>query len=78
MSDTVDHPAHYMSLGATCAQCGYPIECIQIVERMSFSLGNVIKYCWRSNHKNGLEDLQKAQWYLAREIARLEKEAHEA
>lgn len=29
-----------------------------------FLLGNVIKYVSRYNHKNGLEDLEKAQWYL--------------
>lgn len=74
MSDTADHPAHYTSLGATCAQCGYPIECIQIAEHANFCIGNVWKYIWRYQQKNGLEDLQKAQWYLAREIARLEKE----
>lgn len=50
------------------------IECIQITEHMNFNLGNVIKYVWRNEGKNGLEDLKKAQYYLAREIVKREKE----
>lgn len=30
--------------------------------------GNVIKYISRYNHKNGIEDIKKAQWYLNRLI----------
>ena len=26
--------------------------------------GNAIKYLWRWKHKNGIEDLKKAQWYI--------------
>ena len=38
---------------------------------MGFNLGNVIKYVWRSDEKgNAIEDLEKALWYLEREIAR--------
>jgi hypothetical protein len=29
-----------------------------------FLMGNVLKYVIRHEHKNGLEDLKKAQWYL--------------
>jgi hypothetical protein len=29
-----------------------------------YLLGNVIKYTSRFQHKNGIEDLKKAQWYL--------------
>ncbi len=39
---------------------------------MSFCLGNAIKYIWRADLKgNAIEDLQKARWYVDREIARL-------
>lgn len=65
VEDVVNHPSHYTSHPSG-------IECIQVVEHMSFNLGNVIKYCWRSDHKNGLEDLKKARWYLDREIQRRE------
>jgi hypothetical protein len=37
---------------------------------MGFCLGNAVKYIWRADMKNGVEDLQKAVWYLQREIAR--------
>ena len=28
--------------------------------------GNILKYIWRWKHKNGIEDLRKARWYLDR------------
>lgn len=61
--DPINHPAHYT---------GHPsgIECIQITEHMGFCLGNAIKYIWRADLKNGLEDLEKAVWYIQREIAK--------
>ena len=62
-SEQVDHPAHYTWLGG--------IEVIDITEQLSFTLGNVIKYVLRADHKGKpIEDLEKAQWYLAREIKR--------
>lgn len=33
-----------------------------------FLIGNVLKYTIRYPHKNGVEDLKKAQWYLNRAI----------
>lgn len=62
--DAID-PPHYRSHPSG-------VECIAITEHMGFNLGNAIKYIWRANLKaSRLEDLRKAQWYLAREIARL-------
>lgn len=67
MSDPVDHPKHYNSHPSG-------IECIDVVEHMSFNLGNAIKYIWRADEKgNAIEDLRKAAWYLQREIAKREK-----
>ena len=63
-TDPVNHPAHY---------CSSPsgIECIQVAEHLSFCLGNAIKYIWRCDSKgDSIEQLQKAIWYLQREIAR--------
>ncbi len=65
MSDNVNHPKHYNSHPSG-------VECITVVEHMNFNVGNAIKYLWRSDHKNGLEDLKKARWYVDREIQRLE------
>ncbi len=51
------------------------VECIEITEHMNFCLGNAIKYIWRAGLKNNaIEDLRKAQWYIDREIARIDHE----
>lgn len=69
-SDQVEHPKHYNSHPSG-------IECIDVAEHMTFNIGNVIKYLWRAGLKDAdaslLQDMKKAQWYLTREIARLEK-----
>ena len=63
-SDNVNHPKHYTSHPAG-------IECIQITEHMNFCLGSAIKYIWRADLKNdAIEDLEKAKWYIQREIER--------
>lgn len=65
--DPVDHPAHYNAHPSG-------VECITVVEHMSFNVGNAIKYLWRADLKGAaLEDLQKASWYVAREIERRKK-----
>lgn len=62
--DPVAHPPHY-------TQHASGIECVQITEHMGFCLGNAIKYIWRADLKgNAIEDLEKAAWYVQREIAR--------
>lgn len=64
MTDNVVHPPHYTNHPSG-------IECIQITEHMGFCLGNAIKYIWRADLKgNAVEDLEKAMWYLKREIER--------
>lgn len=63
--DPVNHPDHY-----TKHPSG--VECITVVEHMSFNVGNAMKYLWRADLKNGVEDLRKAAWYVRREIERLE------
>ena len=75
-NDPVNHPIHYTSGDASCV-CGRTIECIDVVRGKRFNIGNVIKYLWRHEHKNGLEDLLKAQWYLNDEIEKL-KESEES
>lgn len=63
-SSTVNHPTHYNK----------GIEAIELIERwnLNFNLGNVIKYVLRSPYKGTqLEDLEKAQAYIVRELARL-------
>lgn len=61
-ADPVNHPDHYTWLPTG-------IECIDIVEHMTFNRGNVVKYVLRSGKKgDAVEDLKKARWYLDREI----------
>ena len=64
IADPVNHPPHY-----TAHPSG--VECIQITEHMGFCLGNAVKYIWRADLKaDAIEDLQKARWYIDREIER--------
>jgi hypothetical protein len=67
MTDLIHQPPHY-----TFSR----IEVIDAIEawQLGFHLGNVVKYVARAAHKGQqLDDLQKARWYLDREIARLEQ-----
>lgn len=66
--EAVNHPAHY-------GGANNPYEAIKVIEawNLNFCLGNTVKYIGRADHKgNKLEDLKKAAWYLAHEIANLE------
>lgn len=65
MKDNVNSPSHYIDGN---------IEVIDIIEdrKLDFLEGNVLKYLLRYKHKNGTEDLLKAQWYLNRLIKRQE------
>ena len=65
--EQVNHPQHYVQ----------GIEPIDVIESwdLNFSLGNAIKYILRSPYKGKqIEDLEKARWYLDREIERLKNE----
>lgn len=62
--DSVNNPEHY-NIG--------DIEVIDFIDswNLNFNLGNVIKYVARCDYKgNKLEDLQKAIFYIEREINR--------
>lgn len=48
-------------------QCFEAIRaCMSREEYTGFLRGNVMKYMWRYRKKNGIEDLEKAQWYLTK------------
>ena len=67
MEEQVNHPSHYVK----------GIEPIEVIESwdLNFSLGNAIKYILRSPYKGKqIEDLEKARWYIDREINRLKDE----
>lgn len=73
MDSNVNHPKHYTQGG---------IECIDAIKAATVNkpgieavcTANIIKYVWRYESKNGLEDLRKAKWYLERLIAEVENE----
>ena len=59
--DMVNHPSHYTQGG---------IECVDALKAATVSktgieavcTANVIKYLWRYEEKNGVEDVKKARW----------------
>lgn len=69
--DMVNHPSHYTQGG---------IECIDAIKAATVSktgieavcTANAIKYLWRYEEKNGIEDVKKAKWYIDRLIKELE------
>ena len=63
------NPQHYRSHPSG-------VECIQVTEHMGFNLGNAVKYIWRCDLKNdSIEDLEKAIWYIQREIQKRKQNA---
>ena len=70
MTDNVKHPSHYTD---------GKIEVIDFIEDkgLNFHRGNAVKYISRAGKKDPskeIEDLEKAVWYLRREIERLRRE----
>lgn len=71
-ADMVNHPSHYTQ-GS--------IECIDALKAATVSktgieavcTANAIKYLWRYEEKNGIEDVKKARWYIDRLIKELEE-----
>lgn len=76
--DLVNHPPHYTSHPSG-------VECIEITQHYNFCVGNAIKYLWRNGLKvastdkkeKQIEDLEKAIWYIKREIKNLSDSVYE-
>lgn len=68
--DAVNSPSHYTTGGIECIDC---IKAALGENFIGFLMGNVIKYSYRYRHKNGIEDLKKARWYLDRAIKEVEQ-----
>lgn len=69
-SDNVSHPPHYANGWSNGA------EVIDLTEHLSFCAGNVVKYVCRAGRKDPgkhVEDLEKARWYIDREIERVKR-----
>lgn len=80
MADMVNHPPHYIS------ETG--MEVIDVIEAFTFDLkgieavctANALKYICRWKHKNGVQDLEKARWYIQHlidHVKNIEKENEE-
>jgi hypothetical protein len=64
--EEIDHPSHYG--GNTI------YEAIKVIEAwdLNFRVGNAVKYIRRANEKDTrVKNLQKAIWYLQREVDKL-------
>ena len=69
MNDIINHPSHYTD---------GKIEVIEFIEdkNLNYHKGNAIKYICRAGKKDPqkeIEDLQKAIWYINREIRNLKR-----
>ena len=67
--DMVNHPPHYTKGGIECIDA--IAASMTIDEFRAFLQGQVMKYVWRWKHKNGKEDLEKAEFYLKKLIGTL-------
>ena len=69
--DMVNSPPHYNQAGVEC------IDAIRAATDEGYQYylqGNIIKYLWRYRYKNGVQDLEKARWYLDKLIGEIEDE----
>ena len=60
--DNVNHPAHYTQGNIECIDAMISAFGKEVVA--NFCMCNAFKYIWRTRKKNGLEDIDKARWYL--------------
>lgn len=61
----VNHPSHYTAYRAEVKDVIFEIlDYLKLPPYESYVIGNVIKYIIRAPFKNGLEDINKAEFYL--------------
>ena len=70
--DMVNHPKHYTQGGIECIDA---LKAATVGKRgiEAVCVANVIKYLWRFEEKNGIEDVRKAKWYIERLLKELEE-----
>jgi hypothetical protein len=73
-SDNVNHPSHYTQGKIECIEAMQ--EAMGIDAVMNFCQCNAFKYIWRSQHKNGYEDIRKAIWYCNKYLELAEKKSN--
>lgn len=72
VKDNVNHPSHYVG-EIECIDAMIQTQGVEVV--MGFCVVNAFKYLWRWKDKNGVEDVQKAKWYIDK-FLELEAETH--
>lgn len=65
--DNVNHPKHYTQGGIECIDA-LAVATVELKGIEAVCTANAIKYLWRWKQKNGVEDLEKARWYIDRLI----------
>lgn len=65
--DMINHPEHYETNGIECFDAIIASQGVEAAK--SFCICNAMKYIWRHRHKNGVEDIKKAMWYLNRYLS---------
>lgn len=70
--DMVNHPKHYTQGGIECIDA---LKAATVGKRgiEAVCVANIIKYCWRYEEKNGIEDVRKAKFYIERLLKELEE-----
>ena len=70
--DMVSHPKHYTQGGIECIDA---LKAATVGKRgiEAVCVANVIKYLWRYEKKNGIEDIRKAKFYIERLLKELEE-----
>ena len=70
--DMVNHPQHYTQGGIECIDA---LKAATVGKRgiEAVCVANVIKYLWRYEKKNGIEDVRKAKFYIERMLKELEE-----
>lgn len=73
--DMVNHPKHYNQGGIECIDA---LKAATVGKRgiEAVCVANIIKYCWRYEEKNGIEDVRKAKFYIERLLKELEESQH--
>lgn len=66
MADNVNHPAHYETGKFECIDVMVETQGVEATQ--DFCVCNALKYVYRHKKKNGMEDLQKAIWYLNKAV----------
>lgn len=72
--ENVEHPSHYNQGKYECIDV--MVETFGVEATQHFCLLNAFKYVWRTKQKNGIEDINKAVFYLNKYVE-LEGQKHE-